>query len=67
MTKALVSIKHHTGIVLDVTAPAPGIGLASIRVSLDAALKVDLPLDEFELRALRDGTDKALALIVKSK
>ncbi len=67
MTKPLVSIKHHTGIVLDVTAPAPGIGLASIRVSLDAALRVDLPLDELELRTLRDGADKALALMAKSK
>ncbi|MCL4723295.1 MAG: hypothetical protein KJZ90_03390 [Rhodocyclaceae bacterium] len=68
MPRHLTTIKHWTGTNILVTAAAPETGLATIDIRHDdITLSVSLGLNEPELLALRDGIDKALALITKSK
>jgi hypothetical protein len=68
MIQPLATIKHWTGTNILVTAAAPETGLATLDIRHDdITLSVSLCLNESELLVLRDGADKALALIANSK
>jgi len=68
MTKPLANIKLWTGAKILVTAPAPELGGATLDIRHDElTLSLSLGLNESELLALRDGADKALALIAANK
>ncbi|GIL13725.1 MAG: hypothetical protein BroJett038_24450 [Chloroflexota bacterium] len=68
MIQPLAIIKHWTGTNILVTAAAPETGLATLDIRHDdITLSVSLCLNESELLVLRDGADKALALIANSK
>jgi len=68
MPKPLANIKHWSGATILVDASAPELGLATLNVRHDdITLSLTLALNESQLLALRDGADKALALIAKNK
>lgn len=64
MGKPLVVIKHWTGATILVNSVAPELGLATLEIRHgDGLFSVSAGLAENELKALRDGIDKALELI----
>lgn len=68
MIKPLANIELWTGAKVLLTAATPELGLATLSVRHDElTLSVSISLSESELLVLRDGADKALALIAKSK
>lgn len=68
MPKPLANIEHWSGAKILMESSAPELGLATLNIRHDdITISLTLALDELQLQALRDGADKALALIAASK